>query len=520
MEEEKVIHKERSHAEIMVVVFALMSAMLLAALDQTIVSTALPKIVSDLHGLNKLSWVVTAYLLASTVVTPLYGKIGDLFGRKKIFQVAIILFLLGSALCGLSQNMDQLIFFRGIQGLGAGGLMTLIFAIIGDIVPPRDRGRYQGYFGAVFGVSSIAGPLLGGFFTDHLSWRWIFYINIPIGIIALSIIASRLHLVTKKTEHKIDFAGAALIGSTLVCLLLVTVLGGVTYAWSSDIIRALIAGSLISLLLFIYCEGKVKEPILPLRLFKNTIFRTSLALSLVSGMVMFGAIIFLPEYQQIVRGYSATRSGLYLLPLVFGLMSASVISGRVISKIGRYKLFPIMGSILMITGFWLFSHITLYTSQITLSLWMLVLGAGIGFMMQVMILAVQNSVDRSDLGTATSAVTFFRTLGGALGTALFGAVLTNRLAYNLHKILPPGTNINTSSVQNGITNLGHVPLVVVHDIFLAFSASFRSVYLWALPLAALSFVFALLLKEKPLQTSIKEEAAGEGFESDRTATKD
>jgi MFS family permease len=272
--------------------------------------------------------------------------------------------------------------------------------------------------------------------------------------------------------------------------------------------------------LFIYCEGKVKEPILPLRLFKNTIFRTSLALSLVSGMVMFGAIIFLPEYQQIVRGYSATRSGLYLLPLVFGLMSASVISGRVISKIGRYKLFPILGSILMITGFWLFSHITLYTSQITLSLWMLVLGAGIGFMMQVMILAVQNSVDRSDLGTATSAVTFFRTLGGALGTALFGAVLTNRLAYNLHKILPPGTNINTSSVQNGITNLGHVPLAVVHDIFLAFSASFRSVYLWALPLAALSFVFALLLKEKPLQTSIKEEAAGEGFESDRTSAKD
>ncbi len=481
---------------------ALMLGMLLAALDQTIVSTALPTIVGDLGGLNHLSWVVTSYLLASTASTPLYGKLGDMYGRKPVFMAAILIFLGGSMLAGLSQSMAELIAFRALQGAGAGGLMVGAQAIIADIVAPRERGRYMGLIGSVFALASVAGPLLGGFFVDNLSWRWVFYVNMPVGALAVAVVALKLHLPVVRNRHAIDYRGAALLTGGVSALVLLMTWGGAEYPWGSPEVLGLGVLSAVLLGAFAWQERRAIEPIIPLSLFRSAIFRVSSAMGFVIGLAMFGAIIFIPLYLQLVYGASATSSGLRMLPLMVGLLAASIWSGRTISRIGRYRPFPIAGTAILVVGMYLLSRLTVSTPPWVASAYMLVVGVGIGLVMQVLILCVQNDARPEDVGVATSTATFFRSVGGSVGVAVFGAIFASRLADQLAKLPSTVTaHLGGSSVHLDPAAANRLPAGIHEQFLAAFAHALHGVFLWGTGLAAIAFALSWLLREVPLRTT-------------------
>jgi len=486
------------------VMSGLMLVMLLASLDQTIVSTALPTIVGDLGGLEHLSWVVTAYLLAVTVVTPLYGKLGDLYGRKVVLQAALIVFLIGSALCGLAQSMTELIAFRAIQGLGGGGLMVSAQAAIGDVVAPSERGRYQGLFGAVFGVSAIAGPLIGGFFTSHISWRFIFYVNLPIGLGALAVLAATLPSVSERRSRAIDYAGTVLLAVGLAALILATTLGGTTYDWASAQIVGLGIVSVVAIAALVWVEGRATEPILPPELFRNRVFVVCSAVGLIVGFALFGALTYLPLFQQIVRGLSPTASGLQLLPVMGGLLVTSILSGQIITRTGRYRVFPIAGTAVAALGLYLLSSLDATTGTGVAALHMLVLGLGLGLVMQVLVLATQNAVSYEQLGVATSGATLFRSIGGSLGTAVLGAVFTGRL----NAELPAGTA--GSSVDP--SQIRRLP-AAQHDAYIsAFTNALHVVFLVATAVVVVAFVLSWFIEERPLRATVATSTGiGESF---------
>ncbi|MDQ2815986.1 MAG: MFS transporter [Actinomycetota bacterium] len=488
------------HRAILLIIGALMLGMSLAALDQTIVSTALPTIVGDLKGGSHIAWVITAYLLATTVSTPLWGKLGDQYGRKIFFQASIVIFLIGSVLSGLSHSMIELIAFRAIQGLGSGGLMVGAQAIVGDIVSPRERGRYVGLFGAVFGVASIVGPLLGGVFVDNLTWRWIFYINIPIGVIALIVVASQVPGTLSRVHHTIDYLGTAVLSLTATSFILLTSLGGTTYKWDSAPIWILGAAGVVGVGVFVVVERRAAEPVLPLHLFKLRAFTVTSVVGFIVGFAMFGAITYLPAFYQVVRGVSPTLSGVRLLPLMAGLLIVSIGSGQVISKTGKYRFWPIAGAGLMTLGLYLLSLVGVGTSALLGALYMLVLGMGIGGVMQVLVIIVQNAVPHNELGVATSGATFFRSIGGSFGTAIFGAIFSNvlvgNLARHLHGVhLPAGF----SSANATPALLSHLPAAVHLGFVTGYAESIQTVFIVAVPIAALAFGFTWLIPQVELK---------------------
>jgi EmrB/QacA subfamily drug resistance transporter len=506
-----------AHRQAMVVFSGLVLVMLLAALDSTIVSTALPTIVGDLGGLEHLAWVVTGYLLAQTIVTPIYGKLGDLYGRKIVLQSAVVLFLAGSVLCGLSRTMLQLIVFRALQGLGGGGLVVTSQAVVGDIIPPRDRGRYQGIFGAVFGLASVAGPLLGGYFTTHLSWRWIFYINLPLGVAALAGLALTLPSRSERRSRAIDYAGAALLAVTLSAVTLFSDLGGGIYPWSSPLILGLIAVGVLGLLVFVFVERKAKEPILPPRLFADRSFAITSIVGLIVGFALFGSITYFPVFLQVVKGASPTTSGLQMLPMMGGLLAMSVISGQLISRTGRYKLFPVLGTGIMTGGLFLLSRLSFDSNSYLIAAYILLLGVGVGMVMQVLVIAVQNAVDYRDLGVATSGATLFRLIGGSLGTAILGAIFAARLTANLALRMPAGAG-TAGAPPPGAGRMTAAALAAMSPAVraaygAAFTASLNTVFLVAALVCAVAFAFTWFLPERPLRATLAASAGDAGNEA-------
>nr|MDT0657796.1 MDR family MFS transporter [Micromonospora sp. DSM 115978] len=493
---------------IRIVLAGLMIAMMLAMLDNMIVSTALPRIVGDFGGLNHFTWVVTAYVLGTTVSTPIWGKLGDLYGRKTIFLTSIGIFLLGSALCGMAgselfsgpeNGMVQLIAFRALQGLGAGGLMVGVMAIIGDLVPPRERGRYQGMIAGIMAIAMVAGPLTGGFITDHLSWRWAFYINLPLGGAALILLVTRMHLPRYRTEHRIDWLGAALLSTAITALVLITTWGGTEYAWGSPQILGLAGLTALSAVAFILVERRAPEPILPLGLFANRNFAVISAVGFLLGFAMFGAMNFLPLFQQTVQGATATESGLLLLPLMFGMLVVSIIAGRTITRTGRYRIFPIIGGVFLTAGMALLTLLDVDTSRVESALYMIVLGVGMGFLMQTSMLIAQNSVEQRDLGAASGAATFFRSIGGSLGVSLFGAIFANRLQSSTAGEFLGGSSGGETGFDPAA--LRELPAQLRETVLGGLADSIAGVFGWAVLFAVAVPVLAWFIKEIPLRGS-------------------
>ncbi|AEW94971.1 exporter [Streptantibioticus cattleyicolor NRRL 8057 = DSM 46488] len=482
------------------VLLGLMIAMLLAMLDNMIIGTAMPTIVGELGGMDHLSWVVTAYTLTTAAATPIWGKLGDMYGRKGVFMTSIVLFLIGSALSGLSQSMGQLIAFRAIQGLGAGGLMVGVMAIIGDLIPPRERGKYQGMMAGVMALAMIGGPLVGGFITDNWGWRWSFYINLPLGAVALFVISAVLHLPRKRAQGRIDYLGALLLTIGITALVLITTWGGTEYAWGSPVIVSLLVAGVLAIVAFLFAETRAAEPVMPLGIFRSRNFSLMTVIGFIVGFVMFGAMTFLPLYQQTVQGASATNSGLLLLPMLLAMMAVSLIAGRVTTATGKYKVFPIAGGALMVVGLYLLSTLDVHSTRLVSGVFMAVLGAGMGFLMQITMLVAQNSVELKDMGVASSSATLFRTIGGSFGVSLFGALFTHQVTRTMTARLGAAAGkAGSGHAQQTPDGVAHMPAPVKDAYFHAVVSGTHAVFLWGAVTAALAFVAALFVKEIPLR---------------------
>ncbi|MDG5809134.1 MDR family MFS transporter [Streptomyces ossamyceticus] len=506
--------KEPQPRSVRVVLFALMIAMLLAMLDNMIVGTAMPTIVGDLGGLEHLSWVVTAYTLATAASTPIWGKLGDLYGRKSVFMTSIVIFLIGSALSGMAQDMGQLIGFRALQGLGAGGLMVGVMAIIGDLIPPRERGKYQGMMAGVMALAMIAGPLVGGTITDHWGWRWSFYINLPLGVVALAAVSVVLHLPKPSREARsarsIDYLGAALLTVGITAIVLVTTWGGTEYAWGSAVVMELAAIGVAALVGFLFVETRAAEPVMPLHIFRSRNFTLMSLIGFITGFVMFGAVLFLPLYQQSVQGASATNSGLLLLPMLGAMLAVSMVAGRVTTGSGRYKVFPLVGSVLMIAGLFLLAQMDTGTSRVTSGVFMAVLGAGMGCLMQITMLVAQNSVEMKDMGVASSTTTLSRTLGSSFGVAIMGALFNSRVQDVMaERAGALGSKVTEQSAQLDAASLAKLPVPAREAYQFAVASGTHSAFLLGSVVAVLALVAAVFVKEVPLRGAGGPPVAGE-----------